>query len=670
MTPLVSTLRIDRHRTGFVVLAVLVLIIGRGVISTAIAAQQSEAMLLKSASAQITPGQESKVEDPTVIPTSIAFIYQGQLKDSSNPVNGAFDFQFVLYSAQTGGERLGANELKDMALTNGLFSFKLDFGRAVVDTKESWLEIGVRPSGRSELYTVLFPRQKLTPTPYAIFAQQEQWSLIGVPVGFAGDIGKDAVITDETADQGSAGAKKVSELTGKASDSLKGRATDAESKVAAAPQGTVDTIAKFVDATNLGDSIIVETGSGSDRKIGIGTSNPPSERLHVVQSGNYQLRLENPAAGGGFWSIGQSDNSFNTGGDKLLFVPNSTNSSNAKVVFTNAGNVGIGTPDPFSKLTIVSSTPDQSVGMIHVQVTQPFLTGGHRILYARKRNSTNSASLDWFLGMEPGDTPTLSVTRVERRDGQSPSFVFPLAIAWNGNIGIGTMNPGGKLEIAGQDALRLAGFQPFLTLIDTSSGRASRIQTANNSLSLLVADSNFNFQERLKIDINGNVGIGTANPQAKLDVAGMTRTGVLQITGGGDLAEPFEITGAESIQPGMLVAIDPNHPGHLRIADKAYDRTVAGVISGANGINPGLTMKQTGTVADGEHPVALTGRVYCWADASFEAIEPGDLLTTSDTPGHAMKVSDHAMAHGAIIGKAMTGLKEGKGLVLVLVMPQ
>jgi hypothetical protein len=143
---------------------------------------------------------------------------------------------------------------------------------------------------------------------------------------------------------------------------------------------------------------------------------------------------------------------------------------------------------------------------------------------------------------------------------------------------------------------------------------------------------------------------------------------VLQITGGSDLAEPFEVSGA--IKPGMVVAIDPEHPGQLRIADKAYDRSVAGIVSGANGINPGVTMKQQGTVADGSLPVALTGRVYCWADASNGPINPGDLLTASNVPGHAMKVTNHARAHGAIIGKAMTKLNRGQGLVLVLVALQ
>jgi len=75
-------------------------------------------------------------------------------------------------------------------------------------------------------------------------------------------------------------------------------------------------------------------------------------------------------------------------------------------------------------------------------------------------------------------------------------------------------------------------------------------------------------------------------------------------------------------------------------------------------------------VAAGSFPVALSGRVFCWADASYGAIQAGDLLTTSDTPGHLMKAADRDKAQGAVIGKAMSVLEEGKGLVLVLVMPQ
>ena len=147
---------------------------------------------------------------------------------------------------------------------------------------------------------------------------------------------------------------------------------------------------------------------------------------------------------------------------------------------------------------------------------------------------------------------------------------------------------------------------------------------------------------------------------------GKISTQVLEITGGSDFSENFDIQSAGTV-PGMVVSIDAAHPGELMISDRPYDRTVAGVVSGAGGVKPGLMMGQRGTAADGQHPVALTGRVYCYVDADRGAITPGDLITTSATPGHGMKAADHAQAQGAIIGKAMTGLRSGRGLVLLLV---
>jgi hypothetical protein len=156
---------------------------------------------------------------------------------------------------------------------------------------------------------------------------------------------------------------------------------------------------------------------------------------------------------------------------------------------------------------------------------------------------------------------------------------------------------------------------------------------------------------------------------------GRILTPELEITGGADLSEQFDVQTDESGQgsapvPGSVVCIDPNSPGGLRVSTQAYDRRVAGIISGAGGVRPGMLMGQKNSVADGEYPVALTGRVYVMADAGAGAIEPGDLLTTSSTPGHAMKVVDHDRANGAILGKAMTELDEGQGLVLVLVSLQ
>ena len=165
----------------------------------------------------------------------------------------------------------------------------------------------------------------------------------------------------------------------------------------------------------------------------------------------------------------------------------------------------------------------------------------------------------------------------------------------------------------------------------------------------------------------------TASGGIALRVDGLGQVKTLQILGGSDLAEPFNVAAADAIrpEPGAVVVIDAQHPGELRVSDRAYDARVAGVISGAGDLAPGLVMQAEGHAhASGDHPVALSGRVWCRVDASFGAVHPGDLLTTSPAAGYAMKAADETRRAGAVIGKAMTSLEAGRGLVLVLVSLQ
>jgi hypothetical protein len=148
--------------------------------------------------------------------------------------------------------------------------------------------------------------------------------------------------------------------------------------------------------------------------------------------------------------------------------------------------------------------------------------------------------------------------------------------------------------------------------------------------------------------------------------SGRVWTSAVEIYGGGDLAEKFEVNDAHSAEPGTVMVIDEANPGKLKLSTAAYDSKVAGIVSGAGGVNPALTLHQEG-VLEGSAVVAITGRVYVKAEALSGPIQPGDLLTTSSLPGHAMKAANRERSHGAILGKAMTGLPAGKGLVLVLV---
>ncbi len=231
------------------------------------------------------------------------------------------------------------------------------------------------------------------------------------------------------------------------------------------------------------------------------------------------------------------------------------------------------------------------------------------------------------------------------------------------------------LTMRGQDSLNTGGeilmtdASGDLTIdIDSDGGSGGYIaalgDTGNSSSAIMQASSTGGV-----ISLRNSSGVTTITLDAETGGDGRITTQELAITGGSDLSEQFDVRGA-TVSAGMVVCIDAANPGKLVVSTTSYDRTVAGIISGAGNVKPGMIMGQRNTIADGEHPVALTGRVWVKCDARTAPIVPGDLLTTADIPGHAMKVTDYTAAQGAIIGKAMTGLDADTGLVLVLVSLQ
>jgi hypothetical protein len=131
---------------------------------------------------------------------------------------------------------------------------------------------------------------------------------------------------------------------------------------------------------------------------------------------------------------------------------------------------------------------------------------------------------------------------------------------------------------------------------------------------------------------------------------------------GADLAEQFEVVGS-AVDPGSVVVLAGDD--RVTVSNEAYDRRVAGVVSGAGSYRPGIVLDRRPD--DGRCPLALSGKVWCKVDATDAPIEVGDMLTSSAVPGHAMRASDPARAFGAIIGKALERLESGRGLVPVLV---
>ena len=104
----------------------------------------------------------------TVCAQGTAFTYQGRLNSGSSPANGLYDLSFTLFATNSGGNP-STQTLTNSAIsvTNGLFTTILDFGNNF-SGNPTWLEIAVATNGGS--FTTLSPRQPLTPTPYAMFA--------------------------------------------------------------------------------------------------------------------------------------------------------------------------------------------------------------------------------------------------------------------------------------------------------------------------------------------------------------------------------------------------------------------------------------------------------------------------------------------------------------------
>jgi hypothetical protein len=273
-----------------------------------------------------------------------AFIYQGQLRDTSGPVNGLFDVRFSLYTTQAGEQSLQSVEHDGLALTNGLFSLQLDFGAIARELSEGWLEIAVRAHGSADSYIVLTPRQKLTSTPYAIWTQAESWSLIGVPIGFPGGADSDTVLTDGMADQAGADAKKIHGQTMKDKNSLEDHV--APEAATAAALATAGSIPKFTGVFNqIAESVMFDINGN----IGIGTTSPEA-KLSIAATGNGArvLHLGTERA----WVFKQLGTGAATALE--LTAADSTNNNKHFVINTD-GNVGIGTTSPGSKLDVAGT---------------------------------------------------------------------------------------------------------------------------------------------------------------------------------------------------------------------------------------------------------------------------------------------------------------------------
>ncbi|MBI5387263.1 MAG: hypothetical protein HZA90_21560 [Verrucomicrobia bacterium] len=656
-----------------------------------------------------------------------AFTYQGRLNDTNGPLDGTFDFVFTLLDSANypiGPKLTNAA----VTVTEGCFTRALDFGensfkrvRIAVPPFDfrwegpgEWLEIAVRETASQgqhpAAFVTLAPRQHLSPAPYAaalttpltssaldgIYSSEVYFS--NVSNRFRGAFLGDA-----------AGLSNVpaSTMTGTLPTSLLG------TNVALRPGGNAFSGNQTVMSGDVGigtlspeakldvrTTIISQGGAGSSDNLvfkkqgALGTANAQMVLSH--RNGGRELWLYGYEPINGIrnlqgWHYGSNAVSFPAGGQTLY-------------IDEGFGRVGVGRRPVAEKLEV-----DGNVAVFgtilgdRLNIGEDNVVNSDHATVAGGRYNTNSAGYSTIGG---GINNYLRSSYGTIGGGRNNTI--PLGMEY-GTVGGGYQNTaagdyatvsGGRNNHTGSGASAVVGGQDnvadgsWATIAGGYSGQASgnysivlggthNVSQGNNSLaagSFATAAHNNSFiwngetslersttgDRRFEVYAPGGAFFTTGT--ASLYASGDMSCGTLTIRGGADLAEPFAVSG-DNIPAGAVVVIDEQHPGRLKLSTAAYDHKVAGIVSGAGGVQPGISMLQTEKLEGGRN-VALSGRVFALVDATKHPVQPGDLLTTSETPGHAMKAVNPAQAQGAILGKAMTPLPSGRGLVLVLVSLQ
>ncbi len=509
------------------------------------------------------------------------FTYQGRLNRDGAPVTDTCNFQFGLYDVETGGAAVATQSLNGVAVTNGLFTARIDFGN-VFHGAAYWVETAVQCPADAGFVT-LDPRKPLDSAPYALGLMPGASVQNPAGDGFSGNSGAGYGLTGNS-QTGYAGVYG-------ASDNGYG--------VFGSVIGDIPRAGVYGKNGGGGFGVFGQNTTGGYGVFGLSVSGSGVDGDSTSGSG----------------VSGQSQSGYGVSGN--------SQSGYAGVFGASAQGYGV-------------------YGLVNGAAPRAGVYGknegsGFGLFGQNSGNGAGvfglSAAADGIAGRSDGNGYGVSGSSANGYAG-----VYGTSSAGYGMFGV------------------VNGAAPRAGMYGRNDGSGFGVfgQSTANGIGVF----------GLSVDGPGIYGRSTNGYAAEFD--GRTRTKLLEITGGADLAERFEVSDKAKAEPGTLMIIDAAHPGHLKPSDGAYDTRVAGVVSGAGGVQPGLTLHQDG-VMEGDVHIAIAGRVYVRAEADSAPIRPGDLLTTSSLPGHAMKASDRSRAYGAVIGKAMTGLEKGAGLVLVLV---
>jgi hypothetical protein len=496
----------------------------------------------------------------TIFAQSTAFTYQGRLSDNNLSANGNYDFEFKLFTALTGGTQDGTSrQVMNVPVTNGTFTVLIDFGAGAFPGADRFLEIAVKPAG-SGSFTTLSPRQQVTMTPYAIKSASADQASFAINANNAQN-----AVNAQTA-QTAQTATNATNATNAINATNATNATTAQNALqlggVAANQYVQTSDPRLSDARNplpnstnyIQNRTTQQTStnfniSGNGTVGGTLTGNIVSAATQF-NIGNNRI-LGNAGASNLFAGVlagnsnttgisnsffGQNSGGANTSGSRNSFFGNFAGAANT----TGEGNVFIGssagnTNAAGNNNSIISYLADVSLG-----------------------NLTNATAIGSRAFVESSNTIVLG--SVQGKNGATSGV----------SVGIGITNPVVPLEIEGEldrPNIRVTNWGRYSVISGRSSEGTRNNPTASladrpmfiiggdgytgsaltsNSAAMITFRTAENWSltangtaitfhtttngstgkfERMRIDNNGNVGIGTTSPVQKLDVSGDVRIG-------------------------------------------------------------------------------------------------------------------------------------------------
>ena len=281
---------------------------------------------------------------------------------------------------------------------------------------------------------------------------------------------------------------------------------------------TVDTDTLFVDAAN--------------NEVGIGTATP--ERRFHVNSGSTQIGslFESTSAVSTQINIKNANSTLGgfikTTGDNIILTANNTGVDH--LVVADGGNVGIGISSPATKVDIAANN-NGGTALNVLRFTDTDITSAPNQESGRIEFYTSDGSSAGVASYISGVTGTGAEGRLIFATGLGGAAAERMRIDSSGNVGIGTASPASIFHVSGGGNKLLkydasvnrvklnseydaSGTTEVDIFFETRSGgnwRTNSIKSASNALIFSTGGTGSDAvpTERIRIDSDGNVGIGT-----------------------------------------------------------------------------------------------------------------------------------------------------------------